>query len=174
MVAVKGDEYIVIETKMSMNMTLLEQGYYWKDKAHKVYICIPSKRKLNKFALQICRDFGIGLYIYRKKELVMINDSSVCNDPNLPKIHEQQKDSIAGSNGGGFITPFKLTRGKLVKYIEENGECSLHNAMDNIDHHYGSLNSAKSSIHKMIKTNVIEELSMFKKGRSLWIKLSNH
>tara|TARA_R110000772_G_scaffold2410_4_gene8595 strand:- start:66704 stop:67330 length:627 start_codon:yes stop_codon:yes gene_type:complete len=171
-VAVKNNEYIVIETKMSMNMTLLEQGYFWKDKVHKVYICCPSKRKLNRFALQVCRDLGIGIYIYRKNKLVLMNDSTICSDPDLPKLHEQQKDSISGSKGGGFVTPFRLTREKLVKYITENGNSSLHSAIKNIDHHYSSIYSAKNALHKMINTNVITELNIFRKGKEVWIKLS--
>lgn len=171
-VAVKGDEYIVIETKMSMNMTLLEQGFFWKDKVHKVFICVHSKRKLNRFAIQICNDLGIGIYIYRKGDLILMSDSTICDDPDLPKLHEQQKDSISGSKGGGYVTPFSLTRQKLVEYIIENGECSLHSVMSNIDHHYKSIHSGKSAIKKLINTNVINELSIFKKGREIWIKSS--
>ena len=171
-VAVKNDEHIVIETKMSMNMTLLEQGFWWKDKVHKVFICIPSKRKLNRFALQICGDLGIGIYIYRKGKIVMMNDSSICDDPDLPTLHEQQKESISGSRGGGYVTPFSLTRQKLVDYVTTNGECSLHSAMKNIDHHYSSVYSGKNAINKLINTNVINELNVFRKGREVWIKLS--
>jgi hypothetical protein len=171
-VAVKNDEYVVIETKMSMNLTLLEQGNFWKDKVHKVYVCIPSKRKLNRFALQLCRDYGIGVYIYRKGVLELMNDSSYCSDPDLPKLYEEQRDSIAGSNGGGFVTPFSITRGKLVDYMKEVKESSLLGAIKNIDHHYSSNSSAKNALHKLINTNVISELNVFRKGREVCVKLN--
>lgn len=171
-VAIKKGEHIVIETKMSMNMTLIEQGFYWKDKSHKTYICIPSKRKLNRFAVQICEDLGIGIYIYRGGKLDLISDSTVCKNPDLPKLYEQQKDSISGSKGGGYVTPFRLTRERLVEYIRKNGETSLIGALKDIDHHYKSIHSAKSAIHKLINTNVINELNVFNKGREIWIRLS--
>ena len=171
-IAVKGDEYIVIETKMSMNMTLLEQGFFWKDKVHKVFICVPSKRKLNRFAVQICDDLGIGIYIYRKGDLILMNDSTICDDPDLPKLHDQQKDSISGSKGGGYVTPFSLTRQKLVEYIIETGECSLHSVISKLEQKYKSIHSRKSAIKKLINTNVINELSIFKKGREIWVKSS--
>lgn len=169
-VAVKNDEYIVIETKMSMNLTLLEQGNFWKDKVNKVYVCIPSKRRLNRFALQLCQDYGIGVYIYRKGRLELMNDSSYCSDPDLPKLYEEQKDSVAGSRGGGFVTPFSITRGKLVEYMKGVEESSLIGAIKNIDHHYKTSNSAKNALQKLIITGVIKELVVFKKGRETWIK----
>jgi hypothetical protein len=170
-VAVKNDEYVVIETKMSMNMTLLEQGFYWKDKVHRVFLCVPSKRKLNRFALQICGDLGIGIYIYRRGELVLMSDSTICDDPDLPKLYEQQKDSISGSKGGGYVTPFRLTRERLVEHVKSNGDCSLHSAMKTIEHHYSTIYSGKSAIRKLINTNVINELNLFKKGKDVWIRL---
>lgn len=172
-IATKNGEYIVIETKMGLNLKLIEQAYFWKDKVNKSYICIPSKRKMNRFALMLCRDLGIGVIIYRKKELIYLMESTICDNPDLPKLYEQQKESISGSNQGGYVTPFRLTREKLVKYvtdIEEN-KCSLLSAIKNIDHHYKSDSSAKNALSKMIDTGVISELNTFKNGRELWIKI---
>lgn len=171
-VAVKNDEYIVIETKMSMNLTLLQQGFYWKDKAHKVYIVFPSVRKINWFAVQMCRDYGIGIYIYKKKSgLELFLESSICNEPDLPDLYKEQKDSISGSNGGGYVTPFSLTRTKLINEIKQNGEQTLNQSIQNIEHHYSNDNSAKNALTKMINMNVIKELEIYKKGRTTWIKL---
>lgn len=170
-VAVKDNEHIVIETKMAMNLTLLQQGFYWKDKVQKVYICFPSKRKINWFALQMCRDYGIGVYIYKKNGLNLMLESSVCDNPDLPKLYEQQKDSIAGSKGGGFVTPFSMTRDRLIEHIKTNGEQLLLQSIKDIDHHYSSNSSAKTSISKMINLNVIKELVLFNKGKQTWIKL---
>ena len=171
-VAVRGDHYISVETKMSMNLTLIEQAWFWKDKVHETYICVPSKKKsLNRFALKLCKDLGIGVYVYKSKwgKLELLEDSSHCSDPDLPTLYEQQKDSVSGSNGGGYVTPFKLTCEKLVGYVKENGDCSLTSAVKNIDHHYRSDNSAKQSLHKMININVVKELEIFRKGREVWV-----
>ena len=169
-IAVKNDEYINIETKMSLNLTLLEQSFYWKDKVNKSYICFPSKRKMNWFGLKMCKDLGIGVYVYRKNKIELLYESTICEHPDLPKLYEQQKDSIAGSKGGGYVTPFSMTKNKLIEYVIKNGECSLISAVKNIEHHYSSDNSAKQSLHKMININVIPELEIFRKGNSVCVK----
>mgnify|MGYP005844925881 CR=1 FL=1 len=170
-VAVKNNEYTVVETKMSMNLTLLEQSFYWKDKAHYVYILFPSKRKINWFALQMCRDYGIGVYVYKKNgEVKLILESSKCEIPDLPKLYEEQKDSVSGSKGGGYITPFSITKEKLIKHIKNNGEQLLLHSIKEIEHHYSNDNSAKNALKKMINLNVIKELEIFKKGKNIWVK----
>jgi len=169
-VGVKDGLYISVETKMSMNLTLIEQAWFWKDKVHQTYICYPSKRKWNRFAIQLCRDLGIGVYIYRKGQLKLLEESTICESPGLPKLYEEQKDSVSGTNGGNYVTPFKITCGKLVEHVKEVKECSLISAIKSIDHHYSSDNSAKQSLHKMININVIKELSIFRKGNQIWVK----
>ena len=169
-IGVKNNYYLSVETKMSMNLTLIEQAWFWKDKVHETYICFPSKRKLNRFAIQLCRDLGIGVYIYKKGELHLLEKSTLCDDPDLPKLYEEQKDSVSGSNSGGYVTPFKLTCIKLVEHVKNEKECSLISAIKNIDHHYSNDNSARQALHKMININVINELSVFRKGKQIWVK----
>jgi Holliday junction resolvase len=174
-IAVKDDYYISIETKMSMNLTLIEQSFFWKDKVHESYICFPSSKKVNWFAVKLCNDLGIGMYKYNKRtdEFQLIHKSSICKEPDLPKLYEGQKDSISGSKGGGYITPFKITCEKLINFVKENNESTLINAIKNIEHHYSSDNSAKNSLHKMINIGVIPELEIFRKSKQIWIKYIN-
>lgn len=169
-VAVKNNEYVVIETKMSMNLKLLEQAFFWKDKSHKTYLCFPSQRKINWFAVNMCKDYGIGIFILRKGNLQLYSESSVCKNPDLPKLYEQQKDSISGSKGGDYVTPFKITRDKLVNYVKKNGENTLISCVQKIDHHYSNDNSAKQSLTKMISIGVIDQLELFKKGRTMFVR----
>jgi hypothetical protein len=168
-VGVKDGHYISVETKMSMNLTLLEQSFFWKDKVHQTFICIPSKRKMNRFALQLCRDLGIGVYIYRKSQIQLLEDSTTCDNPDLPKLYEEQKDSVSGTSGGNYVTPFKITCRKLIEHVKEVKECSLISAIRSIEHHYSSDNSAKNALHKMINIGVIK-LEIFRKGREIWVK----
>jgi Holliday junction resolvase len=171
-IAVKNDEYINIETKMSLNLTLLEQSFFWKDKVNKSYVFFPSKRKMNWFGLKMCRDLGIGVYVYRKNQIVLLQESTICENPDLPKLYEEQKNSIAGNKGGGYVTPFSITKNKLIEYVKEQKECSLLSAVKNIEHHYSSDNSAKNSLHKMININVIPELEIFRKGKNIFVRYS--
>ena len=170
MICVKDDYYINIETKMSMNLTLFEQTFFWKDKVHESYLLIPSKRKINWFGIQLAKDLGVGILIYRRGEIIEHTSSSVCKNPDLPQLYEQQKNSNPGTKEGGYVTPFKITKELLIEYIKENDECSLLNAIKNIDHHYSSNYSAKKSLHKLINIGVVEKLEIFRKGKEVWVK----
>lgn len=176
-IAVKDDKYIVIECKTSMNLKLMEQAYYWTDKSHETYICIPITKRSTRskfFAYNMCRDYGIGvLEVYPKtNSLVERVKSSTTKNPDLPKLYEQQKSSVAGVSSGDFVTPFKITCGKLVDYVKENGPVMLKTAVENIEHHYASNNSAKNSLHKMINIGVISELEIYRESRKIMVRIS--
>ena len=120
----------------------------------------------------MCKDYGMGVYIYRKGSMILLEESSYCDNPSLPKLYEEQKDSVSGTKGGGYVTPFSITKNKLIKHVKENGECSLISAVNSIDHHYSSKYSAKNNLHKMININVIKGVSVYQKGKETWIKPS--
>jgi hypothetical protein len=157
-IATKDGEHIVLECKMSVNLKLLEQAWYWKPKSHKVFICYPFKRKSFRerlFVHQMCQDFGIGIIEVDRYNNVNIRlDSVPNNNPDLPKLFEDQKDQEAGVSST-FITPFKRTSNSVVKYINENGDSHLNDLVKNVNHHYKTDTSAKSSLKKMIKMGVI-------------------
>lgn len=170
-IATKDNEYIGIEVKKGMNLKLIEQAYYWKDKTHKTYIFLISKIKMNDFGIKLCRDMGIGIYIYRNNTVQMILDSTYCENPELPQLYEQQKDSQAGSKGGGYVTPFSLTKQCLIEYMRKKKDDTLRNAIKEIKHHYSNDNSAMGALKKLISINVIPELKVYKKGRTVYIKI---
>lgn len=172
-IAVKGDEYIVIETKIGFGLKVIEQAFTWKSKSNKSYIAIPKTKRTNtkRFGYEVCRDMGVGVIEVdvKTKSLFTYCESSINKDPDLPKLYEEQKDATAGVSSG-YITPFKITKGKIVEYVKQNGECSLSELVENVDHHYRSDNSAKQSISKLIKIGVIE-LKLFKVKNKIFVKL---
>lgn len=62
-VAVKGGIITIIETKISMNIKLLEQVFEWRYKAHYVYAAVPRKTEISNFARDLLKNAGIGLMI---------------------------------------------------------------------------------------------------------------
>lgn len=175
---VKEGDTIAIETKLNMGLTVLDQANTWVGRANKVYIAIPYKKKqISYFAREICRNFGLGI--------LLVNDSrydqaiiewlkpAICTEPvDPPKIYEEQKDSIAGNARGEFVTPFSLTRIKLVEYVKTNPGCSLSDAVRNIKHHYEHEQSAKSALRKLILGGVIDELKIEKLGNDTKLLLN--
>lgn len=176
----KGNETIAIEVKKSLNLKVLDQVYRWRPYASKVYIAIPYQKYLYyKIASQICEDYGFGiLSIYKQirhgiKDLVTIKvDAKENIHPKEPLLHEDQKDSDAGTSGK-YVTPFKITCKTLIAYIKDNGPTSLKNAMSSIKHHYKNDSSANQSIRKMINWGVIEELELYKNGSSYFVKIKD-
>jgi hypothetical protein len=171
-VAVKGEEQIVIETKITFGLKLIQQAFTWKVKSHKTYICIPRKKRTStiRFGYDICRDMGIGIIEIDvdKENINFYSESSINEDPYLPKLYEIQKDSDAGTSGK-YVTPFKITKNKILDFIKQNGETSLTKLVEGVDHHYKSDHSAKQSISKLIRIGVIE-LQLFKKNNKIYIK----
>lgn len=172
-IAVKGDEYITIETKVGFGLKVIEQAFAWKSKSNKSYIAVPKTKRTNtkKFGYEICRDLGVGVIEIdtQKRTLFTYCESTININPDLPKLYEEQKDEIAGVSGG-YITPFKITKDKILEYVKQKEECSLSELVENIDHHYRSNNSAKQSISKLIRIGVIE-LTLFKVKGKIFIKL---
>lgn len=175
-IAIKNDEYIVIETKMSFGLTIIEQAFKWKENSHKTYICLPStKRNSRYFGYNICSDYGIGIIEVSKSGNVRIlKDSFKNHSPILPQIYEQQKDQIAGSKPtkDSYITPFKITVNLFKQYLEDKNELvKLTDVIKDINHHYSSDTSAKTSLMKMIKIGVIEDVELIKEKSIVYVKL---
>jgi hypothetical protein len=173
-IAVKDDEYTVIETKVSFGLTVIEQGFKWKPFSHHVYCCMPraKRRHGRKFGYDMCRDYGIGVIEVDKYGNVhIVHESSKTNDPELPQLYEEQKEQDAGTTGNQYVTPFKITCKKLVEHIQENGEMPLLTAIKSIEHHYKTDASAKNALNKMIKIGVIPELDVYKEGRTTIVRL---
>lgn len=175
-IAVKNDEYTVIETKLSFGLTVIEQCFKWKPFSHYSFICIPrtTKRNSRNFGYSMCRDFGVGVIdINKNGDIRVVHESSYTQDPELPKLYEEQKDQVAGTKPtkGSYITPFRVTCDKLVDYIKLNNETPLLTAIKNIEHHYKSDASAKNALNKLIKMGVISKLKLYKEGRIIYIDL---
>lgn len=176
MVFKKNNEIIVVESKLNMGMHVIEQAYNWKSSYNimKAYVAIPKpKRKRNYFAEKVCQDYGIGIIEVDKIGNVYIRLESIVNNNETDDLditlYEQQKDSVAGTKGGDYVTPFKLTREKIYKELEK-GEMKLATLVENIEHHYSNNNSAKKCISEMCKIGVINA-NIKTKGKIKYISI---
>lgn len=60
-VAVKNKLITVIETKLSMTISLLEQVFGWRHKAHYVYAAVPKKARISIWTRNLLCNAGIGI-----------------------------------------------------------------------------------------------------------------
>jgi len=164
---------IAVETKTSMTLKVVEQADRWKKHANQVYVCVPTVTrkgwKSRKFAIKMCKALGIGVYEYGTKGIKESNVGIVNEKAKMPPLYEEQKSSVAGNDTGEFFTAFKNTVNELNKFMDDKDEYLLTDLIKEINHHYKSENSAKSSLRKMVEQKVIENYKIEKKSNKIYI-----
>ena len=159
---VKEGKSIAIETKMGLGLKVLDQAHCWSHYASSCIICLPYKPKTDyTFAMMLCRDYGIGVMFYKHNQLELRLEPMVNEDPIMPKLFEEQKESVAGNARGEFVTPYKITIAFIVEHLKSNGGSdTINNTVKNIKHHYANESSAKSSLSKWAKNGSIKEFGL--------------
>lgn len=191
-VARRGKILWIIECKKSVGLEVLDQLVHWEraglahyysaavfaprvrsDALHMYYAQhLPNK------ALNFLFDhFGFGLLTLRPDSKVL----HVCRAPSLhrvdrfpwPKIdaqlHEEQKTQVkAGSVAGNYSTPFKRTVEGLQKLIAKHGKLPIKEAIEQLDHHYQTESSARSSLAHWAAKGGIPGVRLKKEGRALY------
>lgn len=168
-VAVKDKIHWTIEVKRAFGFKVLDQAQNWKPFSHKVSIAVPSKRFLG-VEYQVLKMLGIGMFIIGPDEHMTLAEDVIFAQEifeaveqkgpiRLPKLLPEHKEMAkAGSAGGGYVTPFRLTRIRLVESVTENPGRDIVEVMEGIEHHYRNRFSARRSIMDLISKKVIHEL----------------
>lgn len=141
-VAKQHPVYGVVEMKTSLTHELVDQALRWLNYAHYVWIAIPARKKHFPYYLrQLFEEKGIGvLEVYFSKYYLPAdapdNHTCQCYLParyNRPVVNGLKKTSwktwpeilreehktwlTGGSNGGGYVTPYKLTMRDVKEYL---------------------------------------------------------
>lgn len=179
-VAVKDKKIWIIETKLQYGTKVLDQAYKWKNYAHYVSIAVPTSKHVSFVLDHFLNHFGLGkIFVYPptsttkgivsiKKEATFkkdVVDLAIWNS-----LHIEQKDSIAGSKGGGYVTPYKLTIAEVKQFLKFNPKSSIDQIVSKIKHHYTSNSIAANNLSKMlveVETDFIVENDKGKKLFSL-------
>lgn len=148
----------VIECKTSLSFDVLSQALRWrKYHAHYVSVAIPATARSRNVASPYARHCmlrdGIGLILVDMREYGDVNivvPSPLNRRPATPiteRVHEGHKQmGVAGTNISARWTPFKQTSLELQRFVERNPGCPLKQAIESINHHYTSAQSAKASL----------------------------
>lgn len=162
---------IGVEVKTSLNFKVIEQAYY--NLNHRVnysYIAVPETKDIS-FAFTICKMIGIGVlvchdgrYVYQKIP-AKLNRHNRISRLNFREVYKQ---AIPGTKCGqtGIDSDFNITVKNIERYVVANPGCTIKDVVNNIDYHYSSLSSAKSSIYNRIKSGIIKSIRM--EGRQLY------
>ena len=163
---------MAIETKMSFNLTVIEQAYKWKKNANTSWVAVPAKTKSNsRFGIHVCKSLGLGVIeVARNGDCFISLDAEINDNPKLPDLYPEQLESVAGNANGEFRTPFNITVERLRKVLE-NGPSTFAAAMDRCGHHYKNPKTALNSISKHIDSGLLSDLEMYREQGKLMIKL---
>ncbi len=190
-VAIKNKVSCVVELKRVASFELLEQCAKWKLYSNIVYCFIPAKTtgwhvSIHRNGFEALASlWGIGIVTVDKYE----NIREVLS-PKYNRLHrnfkeyciancclEEHKNSLeAGSSGGGYVTPYKLSIECIRHHIELNdGQMSVDEMMKNIGHRlHWSMKSRKQSMIQAINNWEKEKFQFFKKDKKMWIKLKDN
>lgn len=182
-----GGGVISVEVKKFLNFKVIEQAHRNMRSCHYSYIAVPrSSADNNPFGLKVCENLGIGALIYNDKGLIIHNDrlggSLGVYEKVKPQFNRKAfvkyaknlnsnsafKKTTPGAKSGETATCFSITIERLEQYVRRNDGCLIKDALNNIEHHYGCVSSARSCIVKYIDTGVIKTIR--RDGSKLYIE----
>lgn len=161
-IAIKDDKVWVIESKLAYGTKVLEQAYNWTNYADFVSVAVPRTYNKNIVLDFFLKEKGIGRfwvapsssplsqYGYVHLDISPKFNEKTKKDYLLNSLREEQKQSIAGSLSGGYVTPYKLTIDQIRNYLKEKGAATLPQIVDSIKHHYATRQSAIGTLSKRL------------------------
>lgn len=166
---------LAFEAKLHFNLKVIEQAYMWKDRSHSVYVIVPTTYKnmsSRKFARHMCAMLGIGVMevnINRDKYDITVKPT-ICENPKIPALYEEQKAIIASNSGNNYMTPFKRTVLYLNDHMQDKDSVLLMDACKNIRHHYKNDIKACRNIRMMVDQGVIPGYCIAREKNKLVIR----
>lgn len=168
---------IVVETKTTFSLKVMEQCKLWYPYANRIYIGIPKAKrkdfKMRKFGYDICKNYlKIGIIeVDTINEIVSEKVISEYNPkPKYPVLYEQQKDSIAGNDKSDYFTPFKNTLILIQEHMVDKETEDYKTMIKSIKHHYVSNQSAFQSL-KQYFGSLIPNYILIQENKKWIIKL---
>lgn len=180
-VAINGNVSMAIEVKRNFNFNVLDQAIQNQPYFNLSFIAVPEFIK-SRIQETICRDYGIGLLVFRYKngrEYVeqwmkpKLNRHPINHGNLKSRLHDYNKQSIPGSRSGdgGKITAFGVTVEKIITYVKRNPGKSIKEVIESVTHHYTNDQAAISAANKYIRIGVIKELEIL--DRKVYLKPQN-
>lgn len=160
-VALRGPEVWIVETKTSWSLELLEQCVARRRHAHRVFAAVPSTRADHR---HVFAELRIGAILVPMGAGAAAVDAYIMEwAPRLAtkraayralreRLHEKHKTSAqAGTNHGDRYTPYRQTCDALLALVQRQPGVQLTEAIRRITHHYASMQSARGSLAKWVE-----------------------
>jgi hypothetical protein len=160
-VARRGPELTIIETKTNASLTVLYQAMERRTFAHRIYVAI--ERPAHAFE-KLCSELGIGLY------RVYVGSGKPWDPPRVTEQVESQRwksrplnlasrlrpehktSALAGSPTGGHWSRWRETCAVLTRLAITEPGIDLREALKQSGHHYASLRGAVASMASHVRS----------------------
>ena len=168
-----------IEAKRSLSLALIEQAEYWTLHAHYVSVVVPWSRHRSGYGARLLQRMGVGIIRVRDDGRFGYDDPWVASEDGprlhrpqqIPELHEnQRRQGLAGTNGGGFWTPFQETLHELTRALPEGEPRPFKEVLESISHHYAHARSGVAAISALIRSGTIKGCRLSRGGRTLLIE----
>lgn len=180
-VARQGSLIWVIETKTMFGLSVIAQARRWVQHAHLVSVATPRLVGDFDFGREVCRTFGVGILCSNPHRHSTYDGSSTellrprlnRHPRELPKLCEEHKTyAPAGTNGGGYFTPFNRTCRDVLSVVSRAssnpGGIPLKQVIDAVDHHYASDSTARNCMRRWIECGKVPGVEIrFEKGKAI-------
>lgn len=156
-VALRGSLIYVIESKVTLGLSVIAQARHWLDRAHYVSVAVPMRRSANTrderyVAERILKEWGIGCLeasvstyeweTTRVEEVVAPRLHRRIAMDRATRLKEHLNDgtrtfAAAGNAEGKFWSPFKQTVAEIHRALRDAGcDLTTRELVDRIKHHY--------------------------------------
>lgn len=180
-VAVRGHLLWAIETKTSLSFEVIAQARRWRHYAHLGSVCVPESKRRGAdsgrdLALRVCEAEGVGVLTVREDSFSDHVEVEVAPRPARnalvdrlrAALHPEQKTAaLAGSNRGGYWTPWQRTCREIVGLVNAHPGVALKDLIESIKHHYTSDASARGSILKWAEQGKVKGVRVQREGRAV-------
>lgn len=172
-VAVRSSTTVIIELKRSLSLDVLAQAIYWSRRklSNQVWIIIPylllstRRGKGRRLAEALCREWKVGLFEVRGfdqyfQEAVSPENISDTNPAPIREVLQDEHKTWAdpGTNRGGHVTKFAMTRERVIAYVQANPGCTVAELVKAVKHHYSSDRGAGANLLKLTRNGLIKGL----------------
>lgn len=171
-VAVRGPVTMIVEVKAAMSIRLLDQLMVWRGAAHLIVAAVGSHRMgAAVHRLLHLEGFGVWMVGYDEiHEKVKPRLHRAASGEMRRRLVNDQRSGVsaqAGTNGGGYWTPFAATARDLRRFVASHPGISLREALGQVSHHYSSSKSAMGALPGLLRKGVITGVRLDDTGSRL-------
>lgn len=181
----------IIETKTSLNLSVLNQAFDRMPMAHYVSVGTQYTGRCAPFTQRILHDYGIGWISVNfgygsevtVREQVEAHLNRKVMGPNLAKIRSMRKKlcpemkqwAQAGTSGGGHWTPFRSTSNKVLRIVRDTPGITIKELVDEHGRfHYHTAKSARQCLVDCILRGIVDGVAVRREGKAIRLYPSEH